>query len=150
MILACTLLASEVTAAAKVAIYVDGPIDESDRFVIESRVGTALRDSGLTILERTQNFLNMVTQEQSYQLSGEVSPKEICKLGERWGARAVISIYVVETRGTMVATVKIINITTGRVLSTISNHKACNTIDDLIVFASTLGTNIKREIQKHI
>lgn len=150
MVLACTMYASEAKGASKIAIFVDGLIDESDKFVIESRVGTELSGSGLTILERTQNFLDLVTKEQSYQLSGEVSPREVCQLGERWGATVVIAIYVVESRGSMVATAKIINIKTGRVLGTISNHRSCRTMDDVIVFAATLGVNLKREIKKYI
>lgn len=144
----CTAFATEAIGATKIAIFVDGTIDESDKFVIESRVGTALNGTGLTVLERTQNFLDMVTKEQAYQLSGEVSPKEVCQLGERWGATTVIAIYIVESRGTMVATAKIINVKTGRVLGTISNHRSCRTMDDVIVFASTLGVNLKRELKK--
>lgn len=137
-------------AATKVSLFVNGTVDDADKFVIESRVSKALSESGLTILERTQEFQSMLSQEQSYQLSGEVSPKEIVALGERWGATYSIGIYVVESRGTMVATAKLINVKTGRVLCTVSNHKACRTMDDVIVFAATLGVNLKREIKKYI
>ena len=137
-------------AANKVSLFVNGPVDDADKFVIESRVSKALSGSGLTILERTQEFQSMLTQEQSYQLSGEVAPSEIGALGERWGATYSIGIYVVESRGTMVATAKLINVKTGRVLCTVSNHKACRTMDDVIVFAATLGVNLKREIRKYI
>ncbi len=145
----CTLFVNNAIAANKVAIFVEGPIDEAESFIMESRVGAALNGSGVTVLERTQNFLDIITKEQSYQLSGEVSPREVCQLGERWGATAVIAIYVVESRGTMVATAKIINVKTGRILGTISNHRVCRTMDDFIVFAATLGVNIKREIKKY-
>lgn len=150
MVFACTIFAYEANASSKIAVFVDGPIDESDKFIIESRVCNALSGSGFTILERTQSFLNMVTKEQSYQLSGEVSPREICQLGERWGASTVVAIYLIESRGTMVATAKIINVTNGRIFATVSNHRTCNTIDDVIVFGATLGTNLKREIKKYI
>lgn len=136
--------------ATKISIFVNGPISESDKFVIESRVSKALSDGHFTILERTQQFQSMLTQEQSYQLSGEVAPGEITALGERWGATYSIGIYVVESRGTMVATAKLINVKTGRVLCTVSNHKACQTMEDVIVFAATLGVNLKREINKYI
>lgn len=137
-------------AATKISIFVNGPIDEADKFVIESRVSAALSDSRFSILERTQEFQDMLTQEQSYQLSGEVAPREICALGQRWGATYAIGIYVVESRGSMVATAKLINVKTGRELCTISNHRTCSTMDDVIVFAATLGVNIRREIQKYI
>lgn len=90
----------------------------------------------------------MLTREQAYQLSGEVAPQEICKLGERWGATYVIGIYVTENRGTMVATATIMNVTTGKKLATITNHKVVKSFDDITVFAQTLGVNIKREITK--
>lgn len=137
-------------AATKVSIFVNGPVDESDKFVIESRVSKALSGSRFTILERTQEFQSMLTEEQSYQLSGEVAPREIGALGERWGAIYCIGIYVIESRGTMVATAKLINVKTGRVLCTVTNHKSCRTMDEVIVFAATLGVNLKREIQKYI
>lgn len=135
-------------AATKVAILVDGPIDEADKFIIESRVGNALKTSKFIILERTQEFRSLLTQEEAYQLSGDVPPSEICKLGERWGATYVIGIYVVETRNTMVATAKIMNVRTGRTLTTVSNHRIINNASDLIVFGATLGVNIKREADK--
>lgn len=137
-------------AATKVSIFVNGPVSEADKFVIESRVSKALSNSRLTILERTQQFQEVLTQEQSYQLSGEVAPNEICALGERWGATYSIGIYVVESRGTMVATAKLISVKTGHVLCTVSNHKVCQTMDDVIVFAATLGVNLKREIARYI
>lgn len=135
-------------AASKVAIYVDGPISEGDKFIIESRVSDALKNNGLIIFERSEEFKSFLTKEHSYQLSGEVAQNQICQLAKKGGANYVIGIRVVETRGTMFATAAIMNVTTGKDVSKISNHKEIKNVDDLIVFAATLGANISREARR--
>lgn len=137
------------SAATKVAIMVDGTIDESDKSIIYSRIATVLNaNKKLDVLERESEFMDMLTKEQAYQLSGEVAPSEICKLGLRWGANYIIGVYITENRGNMVAQAAIINTKTGKSLIKISNHRSIKSFEDLTVFAQTLGVNINREVNK--
>lgn len=92
--------------------------------------------------------MDMLTTEQAYQLSGEVAPSEICKFGSRCGAKYVIGVFVTENRGKMVAQAAIINVTTGKSVTKVTNHRAIKSFDDLNVFAQTLAENINREVNK--
>ena len=95
------MVAVSASAATKTAVIVNGTVDESDISIIEAGVVSVLNENKkLDILERSDEFMDMLTKEQAYQLSGEVAPKEICKFAARWGAKYVVGIYVTENRGT--------------------------------------------------
>lgn len=89
----------------------------------------------------------MLTDETVFQNSGEVGNNEMRKLGKKWCADYVIGIMAVETRGQMVLTTKLINVTSGEELFTISNHKEINRANDLFYLGTLLGTNINNKLK---
>jgi len=136
-------------AQGKVSMFVYGDIDNSDKFILESKVSEQLsKNKNTTLLCRSQDFLDMLTDEVVFQNSGEVSNKEMCKLGKKWGARYVIGIKAIEARGQMILTTKLINVTTGEELFTISNHKEINRANDLFYLGTLLGTNINNRLKE--
>jgi len=105
------------------------------------------KNKNATFLCRSQDFLDMLTDEVVFQNSGEVSNQEMCKLGKKWGASYVIGIKAIEARGQMILTSKLINVTTGEELFTISNHKEINRANDLFYLGTLLGTNINNKLK---
>lgn len=146
------LLASLMTfASEKVALFVDGQIDDDELFLIESKVAEQLSSkTNLVLLQRTSDYLNAGDQERAYQLSGEVNPNQVCALGERWGAKYVISVCVREVRGTMTISGSVYNIATGAEVARISNHKKIKDYDGLVVLSSIFGSNLCSVIRNKI
>lgn len=97
MILACVAFACEATAAGKkVAVYVEGDMSEADKSIVSSAVLSRLSgNKEYRAFERNDAFINALTKEQDYQLSGDVLEKEIRAVGERMGVDYVIVVNAV-------------------------------------------------------
>ncbi len=85
-----------VSAPKKVAVYVEGEMSKSDKSIVSSAVLARMSENRDYIpYERNTAFINSLDKEQDYQLSGEVSEKEIRKVGERMGVDYVIVVNAV-------------------------------------------------------
>ena len=74
--------------------------------------------------ERNEAFINALTREQDYQLSGEVPEKEIREVGERLGVDYVLAVNVVINRDEIChMTAKLINLETGEIEKTANQHR---------------------------
>ena len=145
-----SLLAMSLSSFAqgKVSLFIYGDIENSDKFILESKISEQLSKHGsVSLLCRTQDYQDMLTDEIVFQNSGEVDGKEMCKLGKKWGASYIIGIMAVETRGLMVLTSKLINVATGEELFTISNHKEIKRPNDVFYLGTLMGTNISSKLK---
>ena len=55
------------------AVYITGNVDNSNKEIISSKLVSRISNTkGYAAVERTEAFLNAITQESDYQVSGEV------------------------------------------------------------------------------
>lgn len=150
LVFVLTVLSFHVFAGERIAIMVNAPT-EDDAFVIESAISQYLDRSGrYDMLERTQEFMDMVVSEQVYQLSGEVTENQVAKLGERWGAQYVLAVSAKNINGQMRLVGKLIDIKTGRRLLTVNNFRKINNENDLIFLSATFATNLERNMKSKL
>lgn len=109
----------------KVAVYVEGQISDSDKSIINSAVLSRLSgNKNYVPFERNESFINALTQEQDYQLSGEVPEKEIRQVGERLGVDFVIAVNVIINQDNMChMAAKLINLETGAIIKTVNTNR---------------------------
>ena len=130
LFLSCVCFAENASASKKVAVYVEGEINNSNKSIVSSAV--LARMSGnkeYTPFERNESFINSLNNEQDFQLSGEVPENEIRKVGERLGVDFVISINVIISDDDMChMNARLINLETGEIIKTTNvNRKYTNT-----------------------
>lgn len=116
---------SAFAQAKKVAVYVEGGISKDDKSIVSSAV--LARMSGnkeYAPFERNEAFIEALTHEQDYQLSGEVPEKEIRKIGERYGVDYVVAVNVIiKDDGVCHMVAKLINLETGAIVKTVNQHR---------------------------
>lgn len=139
-----------IWAENKIAVMVNAP-DEEKAFMIETAVCQKLdKNSNYTMLERTQEFLDMAVTEQVYQTSGEVAESHIVEYGQHWGANYVLAITAKESNGTLRIVGKLIDIRTGRRLNTANSFRKINNENDLIFLISTFAANVERDLRNKL
>ena len=116
---------SAFAQAKKVAVYVEGGISNDDKSIVSSAV--LARMSGnkeYAPFERNEAFIEALTHEQDYQLSGEVPEKEIRKIGERYGVDYVVAVNVIiKDDGVCHMVAKLINLETGAIIKTVNGSR---------------------------
>lgn len=95
-----TMYVQAQQSTEKVAVYVSGDVSSNYKKIISAKaVSRISRSENYAAVERTDAFLDVLTKEQDYQLSGEVRDNQIVELGVRFGVRYVA---VFETTQTMI------------------------------------------------
>lgn len=121
LVFSCVMYAEGANAQTKkVAVYVEGEIDSDDKSIVSDAV--LARMSGnkeYAPFERNEAFIEALTHEQDYQLSGEVPEKEIREVGERLGVDYVVAVNVIIKDEVCYMTAKLINIETGAIAKTV-------------------------------
>lgn len=118
-IVLCTFCIFSIQAKSTVAVYVQGKsLSTDEKSMISSAVLSRMSSNSNYIpYERDDSFLDAVTKEHDFQLSGEVSEKEIRSIGQMCGVDYVIVIKVtIPTYGKCNMASRMINITSGRVI----------------------------------
>lgn len=101
-------------APRKVAVYVTGDVEDSYKKVIGSKLVSGITQSGeYAAVERTNEFLSALTQEQDYQMSGAVNDQQIVKLGAQFGVRYVLVADVTEILESTFISARMIDVQTG-------------------------------------
>ncbi len=78
----------EAQQKENVAVCVIGDISTTNQKIISAKAVSRISSSKqYAAVERTSAFLNVLTKEQDFQLSGEVRDDQIADLGKRFGAR---------------------------------------------------------------
>lgn len=98
----------------KLAVYVIGDIDESYKKVIGSKMVSEIAASPDYIaIERTKDFLNAISSEQDYQVSGNVSDSQIAKIGQQFGVRYVAVVDANELLDEIFVSSRLIDVQSG-------------------------------------
>ena len=125
----------------KVALYVSGEISDANKKIVSSKaVSRISRSTEYVAVERTEAFLNALSKEQDYQLSGEVRDEQIVALSKRFGAKYVAVLEVSETEdNTCFISARLINVESGLVIKSADGNRLIKTTDDLVALANNVA-----------
>ena len=145
LVIACVCFTENVFAqtakAKKVAVYVQGKIDNEDKSIINSAFLARMSgNSDYAPFERNEAFLTALTKEHDFQISDEVPDSEIRKVGTRLGVDYVIVVNViVASDGKWHITAELLDLETGAILKTVKQHRECFDSGELSNFASNVA-----------
>lgn len=109
----------------KVAVYVEGEVSNKVKSIVNSAVLARMSgNKGYAPFERNEAFINALTKEQDYQLSGEVPEEEIREVGERLGVDYVVAVNVAISRDDVChMAARLINLETGAIVKTVNANR---------------------------
>ena len=123
-----------------VAVYVSGKIDDACKKIISSKaVSRISRSDSFVALERTDVFLETLTKEQDYQLSGEVRDDQIAELGKRLGARYVAAFEASEVDRTGFISARMIDVESGLVIKSADMNRKINSPEDWVAITNNVA-----------
>lgn len=131
------------TEGKKVAVYVAGGVDAAYKTVVGSKIVSKITESGVyTAVERTADFLKIISKESDYQYSGAVSDSQIMQIGQQFGVQYVAAANVEELFGSVFISARMINVETGQICSATESGKKIDNIDTLIAFSESVAQNL--------
>lgn len=131
--------ASANAAAKKVAVYVEGEVSNANKKVVTAAIMSRLSgNKEYAPFERTDAFVNALTKEQDYQLSGEVPESQIRAVGQRLGVDYVIAVDVTQNGDMVHMTARLIELETGAILKSVNAQRKYT---DSSVYTA-LGNNV--------
>lgn len=139
-ILIFIILPLSIAAQKKTAVYVNGKISEDDKEIISSAIIDRLTSSReYAPFERSDAFLDALTREHDYQLSGEVSESQIRKIGQKYGVDYVLSVNVVmKYNDDCYMSARIINIETGAIIKSAKESRRNADTGTLVAMANKI------------
>lgn len=124
----------------KVAVYVSGEVSNNYKKIISSKaVSRVSRSENYAAVERTDAFLDVLTKEQNYQLSGEVRDDQIAELGRRFGVRYVAVFDVTESDDTGFISARMIDVEGGLIIKSADASKKIKSTDDWIALVNNVA-----------
>lgn len=127
----------------KVAVYVTGDIEESYKKVVGSKIVSGIIDGGkYTAVERTTDFLDALSKETDYQMSGAVNDKQIVKLGAQFGVRYVVVADMSEVFESVFISARMIDVQTGMITISSEAEQEINSAKDLITLAESIVSSL--------
>ena len=124
----------------KVAVYVLGTISDNYKKIISSKaVSRISRCNEYAAVERTDAFINALTKEQDYQLSGEVRDDQIAELGRRFGARYVAIFEATEVDDMGFISARMINVESGLVVKSADISRKVRSSEDWIAITNNVS-----------
>lgn len=138
--LGATMYVQAQQAKEKVAVYVSGEVGDSCKKIISAKaVSRISRSENFAAVERTDAFLDALTKEQDYQLSGEVRDDQIAELGRRFGARYVAVFEVTETDGTGFVSARMIDVEGGLIIKSADTSRKVRSAEDWAAIANNVA-----------
>lgn len=115
----------------KVAVYVSGDVNSNIKKIVSTKaVSRISRSDNYAAVERTEAFLNVLTKEQDYQLSGEVRDDQIAELGVRFGARYVAVFEITKAYDTGFVSARMIDVESGMVVKSADTSRKLKSVED--------------------
>lgn len=143
MLLTCVSFTAQAMPPApkKVAVYAEGGIGKTEKSIINSAVIARLSgNKDYVAFERNSAFINALDKENDYQVSGEVSEKEIRAIGERLGVDYVIVINAEITSDDQChMSARLVNLVTGEIIKSASIRREYTGSDVLINMANNVA-----------
>lgn len=126
-----------------VAVYVTGDASNGYKKVIGSKLVTGItRSEEYVAVERTADFLNELSKEQDYQISGAVSDNQIARLGQQFGVQYVLIADVSELLGSLFISARMVDVQTAQISRAVDNSENIDSIESLSNFAEGIALNI--------
>ena len=151
LVFSCVTFAESAYAQTKkVAVYVEGKIDSEDKSIVSDAVLSRMSgNKEYAPFERNEAFIDALTHEQDYQLSGEVPEKEIRKVGERFGVDYVVAVNVVIKNDEIChMTAKLINLESGAIVKTVNQHRQYTDSSVLMALANNVAYRLLNKQSK--
>ncbi len=121
----------------KIAVYLTGEIADSYKKIISSKaVSRISRSREYVAVERTEDFLNLLTKEQDYQLSGEVDDEQIAAIGKRFAARYVAVFEASEADGTGFISARLIDVESGLIVKSVDANRKVKSSEEWIALTN--------------
>lgn len=123
-----------IALSQNIAVYVVSDSNTPDSYakVVSSAVTSAINSDGhFVAVERTNDFLNALSAESNYNLSGAVSEYQIIQLGRQYGAQYVFVVDLSDILGELYASSRIINIENNVVEAASDSYSRISNISDL-------------------
>lgn len=134
-------------ASKKVAIYITGDINQGYKKVIGSKMVSNITQSNEYIaIERTADFLETLSREQDYQISGMVSDNQIAKIGAQFGVQYVIAADATELFGSIFISARMINVETAQIIASTELERKVSSMQVLMSLASEVSEALMGEL----
>lgn len=122
---------AEAQVKEKVAVYVSGNVSGNYKKIIGSKAVTRIsRSENYAAVERTDAFLDVLTKEQDYQLSGEVRDDQIAALGVRFGVKYVAVFEATQTYDSGFISARLIDVESGMVMKSADTNRTIKSTED--------------------
>ncbi len=131
------------TTKKKVAVYMTGDVEDSYKKVIGSKLVSQITATmDYAAVERTADFLAVLSSEQDYQTSGEVRDSQIARLGQKFGVRYVVVADVNELFDELFISSRLINVETALVEKSFEESSQVDSMDELISLSSKIAIGL--------
>lgn len=151
LVFSCVMFAESAYAQTKkVAVYVEGRISSDNKSIVSDAVLSRMSgNKDYAPFERNGAFIEALTEEQDYQLSGEVPEREIRKVGERLGVDYVVAVNVViKSDNICYMTARLVNLESGAILKTVSQHRKYTDSSVLTALANNVAYRLLNKQSK--
>lgn len=132
-------------AQTKVAVYVNsaGEVDEAMKQIIGSELATAISaNQQFTAVDRSTDFLNVLKQEQSEQISGNLDENQVQQLGQKFGVQQVCIASITPYQSKFYIQAKMVDVEKATVLATCREISALQDLDEMVSVSEILSQNL--------
>lgn len=128
----------------KVAVYMTGSdVKDSYKKVIGAKLVSAItKTDDYAAVERTADFLAALSEETTFQISGEVRDSQIAQLGQKFGVKFVVVADISELFDEFFITARMINVETGLVEKSFDLNGQAETLDQLMELSNDLARGL--------
>lgn len=131
---------AEAQVKEKIAVYVTGDVSGNFKKIIGSKAVTRIsRSDNYAAIERTDAFLEVLTKEQDYQLSGDVRDDQIAALGVRFGVKYVAVFEATQVYDSGFISARLIDVESGMVMKSADASRTVNSIEDWIAMTNNVA-----------
>lgn len=132
-------------AQTKVAVYVNsaGEVDEAMKQIIGSELATAISaNQQFTAVDRSTDFLNVLKQEQSEQISGNLDENQVQQLGQKFGVQQVCIASITPYQSKFYIQAKMVDVERATILATCREISALQDLDEMVSVSEILSQNL--------
>lgn len=127
----------------KLAVYMIGDVDDTYKKVIGSKMVSEIAKSPDYIaIERTAEFLSAITSEQDYQVSGNVSDRQIAKIGQQFGVRFVAVVDANELLDEIFVSSRLIDVQSGVIVYSYDTSSPVQDMSQLIKLSQNVAKGL--------
>jgi len=134
LLLSAALFSATAIAQAQpqIAVYVTGNVSSDVKKALGTKMLSELVNSGRYIgIERSNDFLAKIDEEQVTQRSGAIDNKQISQVGKQFGVKYVCIADITPALGAFQISARIVDVETAQVSFISESNSELRTLDDL-------------------